>query len=84
MGDFIINILNYIISGLANVLLWIIGLLPSSPFKYLENTDIAKYLNGLNWVFPFDFMITTGEVWLVAVGCFYLYQVILRWVRAIG
>ena len=32
---------------------------------------------------PTSPFITFGEAWLVAIGLFYAYQIILRWIKAI-
>lgn len=58
--------------------------LPDSPFVMIsKNSQITELLSYLNWVIPIDFMISTLELWLVAVGIFYVWQILLRWVKAI-
>lgn len=61
-----------------------LSFLPDSPFLSFFNTTIAnEYLSALNWFVPIDKMIVLGESWLVAIGIFYLYQLVLRWAKAI-
>lgn len=63
----------------------ILSVLPHSPVqKYLASFDNLPYLGWLNWFVPVSAIITVAETWLVCIGLFYLYQIILRWVRAIG
>lgn len=63
----------------------ILSVLPHSPVqKYLASFDKLPYLGWLNWFVPVSAIITVAETWLVCIGLFYLYQIILRWVRAIG
>lgn len=82
--DFIINILNYIILGLANIFKAIISILPNSPFVQVDQSNVvAKHLGKLNWVVPIDTMINITILWLGSIVVYYLYQVILRWVKAI-
>ena len=41
------------------------------------------YLGYLNYFLPISQIIAIGEAWLVAIGLFYAYQIILRWIKAI-
>ncbi len=62
----------------------VMNLLPTSPFRaYIDKLENYEWLSTLNWVVPIDNFIVIGEAWLVAVGLFYLYSIILRWVKAI-
>jgi len=78
------DVVNSLGALLKNALNWVIQLLPNSPFKILDNTPIKDILPYINWFVPFGFIVSTLELWLVAVGGFYLYSVILRWVKAIN
>lgn len=69
---------------IKSMLAFIINLLPKSPFiKILEMIGDIPFLNMINWFIPFDLIIAITEVWLVAIGIFYLYMIVLRWVKAI-
>lgn len=71
--DFIVNVLNAMLS-----------FLPDSPFAtYLDNTVVNKYLGYVNWFIPVADMIAIGQAWLIAIAVFYIYQALLRWVKAI-
>lgn len=78
------DIFNQIGNTLQQALRWVVSLLPDSPFKLLDNSPIKQYLAFVNWICPFDFVITTLEAWLVAVAAYYCWSVLLRWVKAIG
>lgn len=59
--------------------------LPVSPFKeFISNIGELPYLSWLNWVCPVGTFIQIGMAWLVAIGVFYLYMVVARWVKVIG
>jgi hypothetical protein len=73
-----------VLSLLKSALNWVTALLPDSPFKLLDNTPIAPLLPYINWFIPFDFMVATFTAWLVAITVYYIYSVILRWVKAIN
>lgn len=58
--------------------------LPRSPFRsYIDALEKQDWLSTLNWIVPIDNFIVIGEAWLTAVTIFYLYSIILRWVKAI-
>lgn len=61
------------------------SVLPTSPFQYyIGKLNKLPYLETLNWFIPISTFIAIGQAWLVAIGIFYLYQIILRWLKAIG
>ena len=60
-------------------------LLPLSPFQQLiDNFRSLPYLGWLNWFFPVGDCLVVMGVWLGAVGLFYLYSIVMRWVKMIG
>lgn len=83
MVKFIVGLINLIISALGSVLNFIFGFLPPSPFKLLSNSPIADFLGTLNYMFPIAEIISIGELWLTCVGLYYIYQIVLRWIKAI-
>ena len=57
----------------------ILSVLPTSPFdKYLDSLGSLDYLGYLNW------FIKILLTWVTAVGVFYIYSIIMRWVKMIG
>lgn len=79
----VINVINYIIKLLGGILTFVFGILPSSPFKLLDNTPIAEFLPTLNYFLPISEIILSAETWLTCIGVYYLYQIVLRWIKAI-
>lgn len=64
---------------------WVLALLPTSPFtSFIQACSDIPYLGWLNWFIPVGQMIAVGEAWLVAIGLFYMYSIVLRWIRAIS
>lgn len=60
-------------------------LLPSSPFqKYIAMFDDLPYLDYLNWFLPIKSFVVIGMSWLGVITVFYLYSVLLRWLKIIG
>lgn len=63
----------------------IVSVLPVSPFKpYLEEFANIPYLGYLNWFLPIKGMCIIMLAWLTAVTTFYLYSIIMRWIKMIG
>lgn len=63
----------------------IYGLFPLSPFQpYLEQMAGLPYLGYLNWFFPIGQAITITAAWLTAIGLYYTWMVLFRWLKVIG
>lgn len=64
---------------------FLITVLPTSPFQpYIKEVASLPYLNYLNWFIPVGTFIKIGKAWLSAVALFYLYSIVMRWVKMIG
>lgn len=77
------KIINAIFGKIEEGLVWVINLLPASPFQAISNSDVSEFLGSLNWVLPISEAIAILQLWIAAVGGFYLYQAVLRWLKAI-
>ena len=63
----------------------LLQVLPLSPFQqYIDQFRSLPYLVWLNWFFPVGSCLTVMAAWLVAVGLFYLYSILMRWLKIIG
>lgn len=72
------NFFNVIKEGLASIL-------PLSPFAdFITTLDSLPYLGWLNWFIPIGDMLRVFAVWLTAVGLFYGYSILLRWLKVLG
>ena len=61
------------------------SILPLSPFTpYLDQMADLPYLGYLNWFFPIGQAITITAAWLSAIGIYYTWMVLLRWIKVIG
>lgn len=83
MGNFFINLINFIISAVGTVLSAIFSIFPSSPFTIISNSPIEQYLPTLNYFIPVREIIVICELWLTSVAIYYIYQIILRWLKAV-
>lgn len=60
------------------------SVLPTSPFQaYIQDFVPPDWLGILNWFVPVSAILGIFAAWLSAVALFYLYSIIMRWVRAI-
>lgn len=71
-----------LMSAFASLLL---SVLPTSPFQqYIQAFAEVPYLGILNWFIPIGAFIKIGAAWLGAIALFYLYSIVMRWVKMIG
>ena len=63
----------------------LVKVLPLSPFQpYIAAFADLPYLGYLTWFIPIGSCVKIGMAWLTAIAAFYLYSIILRWLKAIG
>ena len=57
---------------------FVISKLPQSPFvSFIDALADIPFLSHLNYFIPISTFIGIGEAWLVAIGVFYLYSIIM-------
>lgn len=63
----------------------LVKVLPVSPFQqYIKAFANLPYLGVLNWFLPISAFVKIGTAWLGAISLFYLYSIIMRWLKVIG
>jgi hypothetical protein len=63
----------------------LLQLLPLSPFtQFIDQFRNLPFLGYLNWFFPVGDCLKVMAAWLTAVGLFYLYSILMRWLKVIG
>lgn len=78
------TIFNSLKNFLINTVNIFLSFLPDCPFeKYIKATADSDFLKYLNWFIPVEDFIVIGQAWLISIGIFYLYQVILRWLKIV-
>lgn len=63
---------------------WLLNVLPSSPFRGFITNFHGKFDDGLgylNWFISFHDLKVIFIVWLGVVSVYYLYSIIMRWVK---
>ena len=77
--------LEWIVSKLTEFAGYLAGVLPTSPFRsFIDSVGDLPYIGYLNWFFPVSEILKITASWLVVIGLFYLYSIIMRWVKMIG
>lgn len=65
----------------------IISVLPTSPFKGvikgMESEEVQQVLSYLNWFVPIKDIVAVLAGWLTAIVLYYIYVIVLRWIKAI-
>lgn len=78
---------NALTSGLVSLAAAIIQLFPASPFEVLADLpagdEVKILISFLNWFVPFSAFVSITEVWLSGVAIYYIYQIVLRWIKVI-
>ena len=83
--NLLVFILNTIIWLFAAVLNTVFSLLPNSPFLNISTYSLSmnKYLSNLSWLLPIKEMIGILVVWLGCMLIYYVYSVVMRWIKLI-
>ena len=83
MIQFLFDFINLVIKGIGVAIGLVVGLLPPSPFQAIDNSPIADFIGGLNWIIPISSMVTILTAWVLCIGVYYVIMLVLRWVKAI-
>lgn len=71
-------------AGMKKILGLVLSILPDSPFReFIDKLDGVPFLGYLNWFIPISDFLFLLAVWGSAVTLFYVYSMILRYIKAI-
>lgn len=63
----------------------LLSLFPLSPFApAIKDLASLPYLGYINWFVPVGDFIKMGTLWLTAIGAYYAWSVIARWVKILS
>lgn len=75
-------------SALISFAVSVINLFPGSPFLFIQNlasdSAMSSILGMLNWFIPIYSFAAIMETWLAGIALYYVYQIVLRWIKAVG
>lgn len=78
------QVFNWLTDKLGFIVDTVMVMLPDSPFVMLQRSASVNQVIGIvNWIVPFSQMVAILQVWLTAVAVYYVYQIILRWAKAV-
>jgi hypothetical protein len=83
--DIFVDFINWFIDGFAESILWLLDLLPKSPTLSFGNnpTPALANLGYVTWILPYPTMIIHFSLLLTAIGVYYVYRVIGRWLKVV-
>lgn len=82
--EFTMSLFNGIMDVLNTALNFVFSFLPVSPFiSILGDITEIPFVGYLCYFFPIGKMLSATLIWLSAIAVFYLYQIVLRWIKAI-
>lgn len=82
--DILIEFFNLVIEGIAVVISWVLNLFPDSPTQEWVNAKPDGInLGWLTWFIPFPTMLLHLVVLLTAIGIYYIYRLIGRWIKVV-
>lgn len=82
--DIFTNIFNALADLVMKFFNGLLALLPQSPFSaFLGAMEKWQFLEVLNWIVPIGTFISIGTAWLTAIGIYYAWSIVLRWIKAV-
>lgn len=80
------GIFDNLTSALVEFCISVIDLLPDSPFSFIDTYAVpASVVMGyVNWFIDFGTITTMLAGWISCILGWYAYQIVLRWIKAIG
>lgn len=81
MLNALIDLINWIISAFGDILSLILTLLPDSPFNWDITGINNSYLQIIFYVLPIQEIAVIMGTYIPAVGTWYLYRIVLRWLK---
>lgn len=83
LGNVVVNILNWLISVIGNIISALLNVLPNSPFSFNFSFD-NKFLKAMNFVFPIQSAISHLTVYVMSVLIYYIFRVAMRWIKLVS
>lgn len=76
--------INFLIDSVAGAIDWVLGLFPRSPFQNMNSSkpEIIN-LGHITWFIPFSTMILHFSVLATAIGAYYTYRIVARWLKVV-
>lgn len=83
MANLLIDFMNFLLSSVKLLISTIMAFLPDSPFLNINLGVFGEYIGYMNWIFPFKQAVILLTLWGSCVLIYYVYSVVLRFIKAI-
>lgn len=83
MGDWIVELVNYLIVGIGIAIGWIINLFPDSPFSEPSAPPGTINLGWITWLIDFPTMIVHATALCGVIMIYYGIRVAARWIKVV-
>lgn len=81
--NLLIDFCNFIIIACGDILTFIFALLPNSPFNLIDMSSLTNFIGYLNYLIPVTEIVSILTLWTSCIGIYYIYQIVLRWVKVV-
>lgn len=81
MGSFVVGSVNWLIKGVGAALIWVINLLPDTPFGTPSSPPGGINLGYVTWLLDFPTWLAHLSVLLTATLLYYSVRVAARWLK---
>lgn len=75
-------------NGLVSFAVSVVNLFPPSPFLFLRDLagdgTMQDILSMVNWFVPIYSFVAVLEAWLGGVALYYVYQIVMRWLKVVS
>ena len=77
--------MNTLSQTLINMAEAVLSIFPTDPIiSYLSvPNEVQSFLGYLNFFIPIGTLVSITTAWLTGVAMYYLYQIVLRWIKVI-
>lgn len=74
----IVNVINSVVDNISTYL-------PGDPFApFIDDLSNIPWIGVLNYFVPIGAFLDILLAWVTALGVYYVYSIILRWVKVVG
>lgn len=82
--DVFVDFFNWILDGCAEGIIWLVEFLPKSPTQSFSNEKPEMVtLSYISWFIPFPTLLLHFTAILTAIGVYYIYRIIGRWLKVV-
>lgn len=81
--NLLIDFVNFLIAAVGGILSFLFSVLPDTPFSLVDIAPVADFLGYLNYLLPVTEIVAILTVWCSAIGVYYIYQIVLRYVKVV-